>query len=60
MKCQKCGLEHTVKECKPRDGHTDGKRYFICPMVDGGCGAHWEMGKAQATILDQLAKLESK
>lgn len=48
MKCPKCGVGHTVKECKPVDGHTDGKRYLICPMSDGGCGHHWEMSKAEA------------
>ena len=56
MICKKCGLEHTVEECKPEGGHTDGLRYLICKMGKGGCGAHWEMTKTQEAILDQEAK----
>ncbi len=60
MKCPKCGLEHSVEECRPEDGHTDGQRYLVCRSARGGCSHHWQMTKAQASILDQEYKLTCK
>lgn len=61
MSCPRCGLEHPVRECRSEDGpptavHADRRRYFLCDMKKGGCGNHWPMTAAQASILDQEKK----